>query len=80
MPSQVISKENGLLILVCKDHSLHNLCMKYFYLPKNPYYSSHYESWHKMFAACSIEPNVMRSTVSSSYNTSVAKVNVIAGY
>jgi len=80
MPSQVILKENGLSILMCKDHSLYDLCMKYFYLPKNLYYSPHYESWHEMFATCSVEPNVMRSAVSSSYNTSVAKVNVIGGY
>ena len=33
-----------------------------------------------MFATYSVEPNVMRSVVSSSYSINVAKVNVIGGY
>ena len=54
--------------------------MKYFHLSKNPYYSAYQKAISETFATCSIEPNVMRHSVSSTYNTSAAKVNVVGGY
>ena len=54
--------------------------MKYFHLLKNPYYSLHYELEQEVFATCFIESNVVRVAVSSTYNTSITKINTIGGY
>ena len=76
----VISKKKGLCILVCKDHTAKDLSIKYFHLPKNPYYSPYQKSIPETFATCSIEPNVMRHSVSSTCNTSAAKVSIVGSY
>ena len=38
-PALVISKKNGLSILVCKYHTHNDLSLKYFHLLKSPYYN-----------------------------------------
>ena len=79
-PALVISKKNGLSILVCKYHTHNDLSLKYFHLPKNPHYDPYQKSIPETFATCSIEPNVIRHAVSSTMNTSAAKINVLGGY
>ena len=76
----MISKKNGLSILVCKDHSHKDLAMQYFRLPKNPYCSPFSKLIPKIFVTCSVEPNIMSHAVLSIYNTSTLKVNTIGGY
>ena len=79
-PTLVMSKSQGLSVLVCEDHTIQDLQKKYFHLPKNPYYSPHNRKCPEVLATCSIEPNVMRAAVKSSYNTSVAKILMLGGY
>ena len=79
-PTLVISKSEGLSVLVCEDHTNQDLQKKYFHLPTNPFYSPHNRPCQEVLATCSIEPNVMRAAVKSSYNTSAAKILVLGGY
>ena len=72
-PALVISKKHGLSVLVCKDHTDYDLCMKHFRLPKNPHCNSYKMHIPETFGTCSIEPNAVRHVVSSTMNTSAAK-------
>ena len=67
-------------VLVLEDHTHHDLRMNHFHVAVNPCHNLHHESCPKMNATCSAEPNVIRAAISSTYNASVAKANMIGGY
>ena len=75
-----ISKDKGLCILACKDHSIQTLLKKFLHVPVNPFYKLEKKTYPEIFAPVVINPNIIQVGSHGGYTTSAPKIEIVGGY